>query len=110
MGIEPTSEGWEDCCFKLQIEYRGAEAINSERERPTRDQPASFFGVQLGSKTPCFVPHNRPNGTIRATESTRLWRKRVGVEPLSESLKPVFSRRCNPHLEPIGTNGTYVLL
>ena len=23
MGIEPTSEAWEDCCFKLQIEYRG---------------------------------------------------------------------------------------
>jgi len=37
--------------------------------------------VQLGSKTLCFVPHNSPNGTIRATESTRLWRKRVGVEP-----------------------------
>jgi WD40-like Beta Propeller Repeat len=23
MGIEPTSEAWEDCCFKLQIKYRG---------------------------------------------------------------------------------------
>jgi hypothetical protein len=79
MGIEPTSECWKKIAvsnFRSKIE-----AINSERERPTRDQPAYFFfGVQLGSKTPCFVPHNIPDSTIRATESTRLWRKRVGVE------------------------------
>ena len=93
MGIEPTSEAWENHCVKFQIES----AINLERERPTRDEPACFFfGVPLGSRTTTFVVQNHRHGTIRATESTRLWRKRVGVEPttrLAESRIAGFEGR-----------------
>jgi len=54
--------------------------IWKEKGRLAMSRPL-FFWVQLGSKTTVFLSHNIPNGTIRATESTRPWRKRVGVEP-----------------------------
>ena len=65
-----------------KVQFSGAPAHRNvlERKRPTRSR-LFLIWVQLGSKTLSFVPHNSPNGTIRATESTRLWRKRVGVEP-----------------------------
>jgi hypothetical protein len=42
MGIEPTSEVWENCYLRFQIEY---EAISLERERPTRRESAFLFVV-----------------------------------------------------------------
>jgi len=56
MGIEPTSEVWENCCLRFQIEY---EAINLERERPTRRESAFLFvWSRLWTtldQNPCFL-------------------------------------------------------
>jgi hypothetical protein len=72
MGIEHTSEAWENYCLKFEIEYRG---LNLERERPTRRESASSFCLvealdQLWTKTPTFYLTRSALSSARATEST----------------------------------------
>ena len=43
------------------------------------DQSISKLGTN-GTKTGAFRPRNSTLATVKATESTGLWRKRVGVE------------------------------
>jgi hypothetical protein len=77
---------------RFQREAKAASALNhpnictiheiDDQDFCIRDFTPVYPGaLQLGSKTTVFLSHNRPRSTIRATESTRLWRKRVGVEP-----------------------------
>ena len=61
MGIEPTSEVWENCCLRFQIED---EAIPLERERPTREESAFLFvwsrlWTNFGPKPLLFVALNQ---------------------------------------------------
>ncbi len=78
MGIEPTSEVWENCCLRFQIVY---EAINLERERPTRKESAFLFvWSRLWTKTPAFCGLESALDSARATESTRFMVEAVGIE------------------------------
>src|SRR5258708_24031365 len=59
-------------------------------------RPAKIW-EQLGNKTPGSTVVFWVRTPTKAIESSSIWRKRVGVEPGSKSLSPVFRRRCSPH-------------
>jgi hypothetical protein len=85
MGIEPTSEVWENCCLRFQIEY---EAISLERERPTRRESAFLFvwsrlWTNFEPKPPAFVALNQHLDSARATKSTRFMVGAVGIETMT---------------------------
>jgi len=84
MGIEPTSEAWENCCLEFKIQY---EAINlKEKGRLGASRPFSLFGRgldQLWTKTPAFCGPESALDSARATESTRFMVGAVGIERTS---------------------------